>query len=146
MRALQRHSISLERFDALLESHKAIRNKFDEKIHFPFLGLVREIGQSSFEGAATLARPPNLSINLSQNTPQSLKAVLQKYYTSLLYKLVCRVPNTKTSHERFCKLVCLLLDEKELLAVLDLYEIKIQQSESSPEKVEDSLVDLTLKP
>ena len=76
MRALQRHALSLERFESLLESNKVVRNKFDEKIHFPFLGLVREISQSSFEGAATLARPPNLPVNLSQNTPQSLKAVL----------------------------------------------------------------------
>ena len=67
-----------------------------------------------FDGAATLARPPTLTINLSKHSPQSLKAVLKKYYTNLLYKLTCQVSNKKTTFERFNLIIELMTDEKEL--------------------------------
>lgn len=42
-----------------------LRDQFDQLIHFPFVGLVKEKGQTSFEGAAILARPPSLKISMT---------------------------------------------------------------------------------
>ena len=68
-----------------------LRTLYECLIHFPFIGLVKEKGQTSFEGAAVLAMPPSLQIYVANCSAQSLKAVLKKYYSSLLFKLVCQV-------------------------------------------------------
>ena len=117
----------MERFEDVLYSpeNQPLLDQYNAHCHFPFIGLVKEHGQSSFDGAATLARPPPLQINLSKHSPQSLKAVLKKYYTSLLYKLTCQVSSKKTTFDRFSLIMELMTDERELSHVLDLYEIKL---------------------
>ena len=91
-----------------------MRTLFDSLIHFPFIGLVKEKGLTSFEGAAVLAMPPSLPINVTCCTAQSLKAVLKKYYSSLLFKIVCQVHQKKTQYERFQLMLAVLTDTKEL--------------------------------
>jgi len=62
---LKRHAISLEQFEELMQESSELRDQFDQLIHFPFVGLVKEKGQTSFEGAAILARPPSLKISIT---------------------------------------------------------------------------------
>ena len=99
--AFRRHGITLERLDALLSLDRNLLRDYDSLLHFPFIGLVREKGNTSFDGAAVLAMPPSLTVNLTQCSAQSLKAVLKKYYSSLLFKAVCQVHSKKTMYERF---------------------------------------------
>ena len=96
---------------------------------------MREKGPQSFDGAASLAQPASLPVNLSKNSPQSLKAVLTKYYTSLLYKMTNQLPGKKTAFEKFSMIVQLMTDERELTNVLDLYEIKL----TNQGDIEDSI-------
>ena len=84
-----------------------------------------------------LARPPTLKLNLLQCSPQSLKAVLKKYYNSLLYKVVCQVPNKKTQSERFQLMLNILTDPRELGQALDLYGLKLQDEAGDKDSIED---------
>ena len=63
--ALRRHGISLQTFEELCSSAPELQDDFNQRIHFPFIGLVREKGPTSFEGAAVLARPPSLKISVA---------------------------------------------------------------------------------
>lgn len=143
--ALKRHGISIERFDSLCNLDQSLRREFDTYLHFPFIGLVKEKGKSSFDGAAVLSRPPSLSINLTQCSAQSLKAVLKKYYNSLLFKAVCQVHSRKTMYDRFQSLLGLLTDSRELSQVLDLYGLKLQHMGTSSE-IEEAVVESDLNP
>ena len=68
---LKKHGLTLERFEAVINAseNQSIFESYNAQCHFPFIGLVRERAQSSFDGAATLARPPPLQINLSKHSP-----------------------------------------------------------------------------
>ena len=134
--ALKRHGITLEKFEEILNADNDLRLTFDSIIHFPFIGLVKEKGQTSFEGAAVLARPASLPLGLSNCSSQSLKAVLKKYYMSMLFKVVCLMPNKRCMHERFQGILALLTDSKELSQVVELYGLKLQ-STSFPKEVEE---------
>ena len=70
--------------------------------------------------------PPNLPIHVANCSAQSLKAVLKKYYSSLLFKLVCQVQQKKTQYDRFQLILAVLTDSIELRQVFDLYGLKLQ--------------------
>ena len=104
----KKHGLSPEKLETFLfetESNQNILNSYNAQCHFPFIGLVREKGPNSFDGAASLAQPSALTVNLSKNSPQSLKAVLTKYYTSLLYKMTNQLANKRTTFDKFCSIV-----------------------------------------
>ena len=135
--ALKRHGITIDQFEELLQSDSDVRSTFDSVIHFPFIGLVKEKGKTSFEGAAVLARPASLPLGLSNCSSQSLKAVLKKYYMSLLFKTVCLMPNKRCMHERFQGILALLTDPKELGQVIELYGLKLESTMFPPKEVEE---------
>ena len=68
---LKKHGVTLERFEEIIdmEGQKTLKDLYNANCHFPFIGLVKEKANSSFEGAATLSRPPPLKINLSKHSP-----------------------------------------------------------------------------
>ena len=94
--------------------------------------------KTCFEGAATLARPISLPISLQNCSPQSLQALLKKYYTCLLFRIVCQVSQKmKHEHQRFQEIITALSDEKELTKVLELYGMKTGSQEMEVVEIEE---------
>lgn len=65
-----------------------------------------------------------------------MKAVLKKYYCSLLYKVVCQVQQKKTQHERFSLMLAVLSDPVELRFVFDLYGLKLESQSNGDQASE----------
>ena len=92
----------------MLDESGLLCTEFDTRIHFPFIGLVRETGlKSSFEGAAVLAKP--CDVPTFERSLDAFSSELKNYYSALLVKLTNAILPT-TSAARFNVILDILTD------------------------------------
>lgn len=95
--------------------------EYDARLHYPFIGLVREGSlTSSFEAAAVLTKPAALTANAFD--PDSFMTAFKTYYTALLSKLTsATLPTSNTGRLTF--ILSILTEKSEIVKSLALPDL-----------------------
>lgn len=64
---------------------------YEQSVHFPFIGLVKEQANNFGSGPTATLAMPTVIPGLPKYTPSGLKAVLTKYYILMVFALVERL-------------------------------------------------------
>ena len=110
-----------------------LRRLYDEKILFPFIGLVKECGVGmSFGGeTAMLTQPANLESKMPRCSSAQLKVLLVKYMSAVRFEFFNQIKAQRnfTLSERLMCLLRVVFDPALLVKVMQLFDITLSEAD-----------------